>query len=91
MLYQIPIFRFLVDYDCLINQCLVWLLGRPSDIMLAAPVAALLCIQLGAGEESEEVLTTVRPQLSAFIQDKRLASSVRANVPSVLHNCVCVW
>lgn len=58
--------------------------AKPSDIMLAAPVAALLCIQLGAGEESEEVLTTIRPQLSAFIQDKRLASSVRANCSSSL-------
>ena len=56
------------------------MVGRLSDVTLAAPVAALLCIQLGAGEESEEVLTVVRPLLCMFVQDKHLPVTVRANV-----------
>ena len=48
--------------------------------MLASSIAALLCVQLGAGSESQVVFKTLKPHLITVIQDKTAASAARASV-----------
>lgn len=48
--------------------------------MLASSIAALLCVQLGAGSESQVVFKTLKPHLITVIQDKTAASASRSSV-----------
>ena len=48
--------------------------------MLASSIATLLCVQLGAGSESQVVFKTLKPHLITVIQDKTAASAARSSV-----------
>ena len=48
--------------------------------MLASSIAMLLCIQLGAGSESEDVFKSLKPNLITVIQDQTAGSAARASV-----------
>lgn len=54
--------------------------GRGSEQSSAAHLAPLLCVQLGAGTASEEVLRELRPILSTTAHDKSAAPLARAKV-----------
>ena len=48
--------------------------------MLASSIAVLLCVQLGAGSESQVVFKTLKPHLITVIQDKTARSAARSSV-----------
>lgn len=55
-------------------------IGSREDRVLGSSIAILLCVQLGAGSESEAVFKTLKPHLITVIQDQTAGSSVRASV-----------
>ena len=59
---------------------IIFILGTPEDRVLASSIAALLCVQLGAGSESQVVFKTLKPHLITVIQDKTAVSAARASV-----------
>ena len=59
---------------------LFFISGTPEDRVLASSIAALLCVQLGAGPESQDVFKTLKPHLITVIQDKTASSAARSNV-----------
>lgn len=54
--------------------------GSLEDRVLASSIAALLCVQLGAGSESQVVFKTLKPHLITVIQDKTAGSAARSSV-----------
>ena len=48
--------------------------------MLASSIAVLLCVQFGAGSESEDVFRSMKPHLITVIQDQTAGSVARASV-----------
>ena len=67
----------------------IFISGTPEDRVLASSIAALLCVQLGAGSESQVVFKTLKPHLITVIQDKTAASAARASVSD--SQLVCPW
>lgn len=59
--------------------------GRGAEQASAAQLAPLLCVQLGAGAASEEVLRELRPILSTTAHDKSAAPLARAKVILIWH------
>ena len=59
---------------------IIFISGTPEDRVLASSIAALLCVQLGAGSESQVVFKTLKPHLITVIQDKTAASAARSSV-----------
>lgn len=54
--------------------------GRAEEQGAAAQLAPLLCVQLGAGEGSEEVCKTLKPILLTVANDKSIPPTARAKV-----------
>ena len=54
--------------------------GSREERVLGSSIAVLLCIQLGAGSESEAVFKTLKPHLITVIQDQTAGSAVRGSV-----------
>lgn len=52
--------------------------GRGSEQVSAASLAPLLCVQLGAGDASEQVLRDLRPVLSSTAHDNSAVPTARA-------------
>ncbi|KAL9972754.1 hypothetical protein ACROYT_G019119 [Oculina patagonica] len=76
--------RKITILDC-IEKCVKR--GTPQDRVLASSIAALLCVQLGAGSESQVVFKTIKPHLITVIQDKTAASAARASCATALAVC----
>lgn len=76
--------RKITILDC-IEKCVKR--GTPEDRVLASSIAALLCVQLGAGSESQVVFKTLKPHLITVIQDKTAASAARASCGTALALC----
>ena len=55
--------------------------GRGSEQAAAAQLAPLLCVQLGAGDEAEEVCKMLNPVLSVVAHDTAASPQARAKVP----------
>lgn len=70
--------------DC-IERCVKR--GSREDRVLGSSIAILLCVQLGAGSESEAVFKTLKPHLITVIQDQTAGSSVRASCVTALALC----
>jgi len=70
--------------DCL-ERCLKK--GSNEDRAATAPVAVLLCIQLGAGIESEHVFRTLKPHLTSIVNDPTVSPKAKANCASALGMC----
>jgi len=66
--------------NILIEHYYFFISGTPEDRVLASSIAALLCVQLGAGPESQDVFKTLKPHLITVIQDKTASSAARSNV-----------
>lgn len=54
--------------------------GRGSEQAAAAQLAPLLCVQLGAGDEAEEVCKLLAPVLSVVAHDTAASPKARAKV-----------
>lgn len=54
--------------------------GRGSEQAAAAQLAPLLCVQLGAGDEAEEVCKLLAPVLSLVSHDTSATYQARAKV-----------
>ena len=54
--------------------------GRGSEQAAAAQLAPLLCVQLGAGDEAEEVCKLLTPVLSVVAHDTSASYQARAKV-----------
>ena len=65
--------------------------GTTPDRVLASSIAALLCVQLGAGSESQVVFKTIKPHLITVIQDKTAASAARSSVSIAANNQICFY
>ncbi|XP_020629462.1 interferon-related developmental regulator 1-like [Orbicella faveolata] len=76
--------RKITILDC-IEKCVKR--GTPEDRVLASSIAALLCVQLGAGSESQVVFKTLKPHLITVIQDKTAASASRSSCGTALALC----
>lgn len=63
--------------------------GTPSDRVLASSIAALLCVQLGAGSESQVVFRTIKPHLITVIQDKTAVFAARSSVRIAANDQIC--
>ena len=63
-----------------VNNELSLLIGSKEDRVLGSSIAVLLCVQLGAGSESEAVFKTLKPHLITIIQDQTAGSAARASV-----------
>ena len=63
-----------------VNNELSLLIGSKEDRVLGSSIAVLLCVQLGAGSESEAVFKTLKPHLITVIQDQTAGSAARASV-----------
>ena len=59
---------------------LLLLIGTKEDRVLASSIAVLLCVQFGAGSESEDVFRSMKPHLITVIQDQTAGSVARASV-----------
>ena len=57
-----------------------WLIGTKEDRVLASSIAVLLCVQFGAGSESEDVFRSMKPHLITVVQDQTAGSVARASV-----------
>lgn len=55
--------------------------------MLASSIAVLLCVQFGAGSESEDVFRSMKPHLITVIQDQTAGSVARASCATALALC----
>lgn len=80
---------FLLDRKETIVDCIERCLKRGSreDRVLGSSIAVLLCVQLGAGSESEAVFKTLKPHLITVIQDQTAGSAVRGNCITALALC----
>ena len=52
--------------------------------MLASSITVLLCVQFGAGSESEDVFRSMKPHLITVIQDQTAGSVARASVRNTI-------
>lgn len=59
---------------------LCFLIGKSDEQRAAAALASVLCIQLGPGIESEEVLKTLGPILKKIICDGTASIQARQTV-----------
>lgn len=57
--------------------------GRGSEQAAAAQLAPLLCVQLGAGDEAEEVYKSLAPVLSVVAHDTAASPQARAKVTAI--------
>ena len=71
---------------CMIVHNLSLFIGSREDRVLGSSIAVLLCVQLGAGSESEAVFKTLKPHLITVIQDQTAGSAVRGSVRSHINN-----
>lgn len=58
--------------------------GRGAEQAAAAQLASLLCVQLGAGDSSEEVCKSLKPILLVIANDNSMQPTVRAKCCSAL-------
>lgn len=56
------------------------LLGSGEEQVIAATVFALLCIQLGGGDEAEEGFKMLRPVLTSLLIDNSASIAARQSV-----------
>ncbi|XP_070558092.1 interferon-related developmental regulator 1-like [Ptychodera flava] len=85
------IYDFVMERKATLTDCFERCLkkGKGEEQALAAVDAALLCCQLGAGEESEAVFNELKSTLTKVLQDKNGASKARASCAMAL--CVCCF
>ncbi|KAJ7385951.1 Interferon- developmental regulator 1 [Desmophyllum pertusum] len=76
--------RKITILDC-IERCVKR--GTTEDRVLASSIAVLLCVQLGAGSESQVVFKTLKPHLITVIQDKTARSAARSSCATALALC----
>ena len=57
--------------------------GKGDEQAAAAMCVSLLCIQLGAGDETEEVLRSMRPMMATLIADNSAAVKARTAVSKI--------
>nr|XP_014346038.1 PREDICTED: interferon-related developmental regulator 1 isoform X1 [Latimeria chalumnae] len=84
MLYEFILERRMTLTDC-IDRCLKK--GKSDEQRAAASLACLLCIQLGAGIESEEVFKTLKPTLKNIIADGTASVQARQACATSLGVC----
>lgn len=65
------------------------LTGKSDEQRAAAALASVLCVQLGPGIESEEVLKTLGPVLRKVICDAAASTQARQAVSRALNVLVC--
>ena len=70
----------MVDGNVVNVLLLIILIGTKEDRVLASSIAVLLCVQFGAGSESEDVFRSMKPHLITVIQDQTAGSVARASV-----------
>lgn len=76
--------RKITILDC-IEKCVKR--GSTEDRVLASSIATLLCVQLGAGSESQLVFKSLKPHLITVIQDKTATSAARSSCATALSVC----
>lgn len=76
--------RKITILDC-IEKCVKR--GTTEDRVLASSIAALLCVQLGVGTESQFVFKTLKPHLITVIQDKTAMPVARSSCATALSVC----
>ncbi|KAJ3612554.1 hypothetical protein NHX12_020825 [Muraenolepis orangiensis] len=64
--------------------------GKGDEQSAAASLACMLCIQLGSGMESEEVLKTLKPLLASILADTSAGIQARQAVAKSLGLCTLV-
>lgn len=81
--------EFLSDRKVTIVDCIEKCVkrGTKEDRVLASSIAVLLCVQFGAGSESEDVLRSMKPHLITVIQDQTAGSVARASCATALALC----
>lgn len=62
--------------------------GRGAEQAAAAQLASLLCVQLGAGDASEDVCRHLKPILITTVTDKSAAPLARAKVFIITYICI---
>ncbi|NXD22222.1 IFRD2 regulator, partial [Spelaeornis formosus] len=61
--------------------------GKGEEQALAATVLTLLCLQMGAGPEGEEVFRSLKPLLVSVLTDSTASPSARQSCATALGMC----
>ncbi|XP_035236698.1 interferon-related developmental regulator 2 isoform X1 [Anguilla anguilla] len=86
------LYDFLLERRLTLSDCLERSLrkGGGEEQAAAAGVCALLCVQLGGGDEGEEGFRTLRPVLSSILSDGCASIAARQSCATALGVCCYV-